>query len=259
MSLRLSVVLFLALITGCAAAKRTGPPLVEVPNTRGPTTVVLEPFFEQARTEIVERASNAQVSPIGGGLYGGGFYGPQSVTVIEKVEQKPLLAQPAVLAQLHGMVMQELKRRRPDWDVLSTSVLTQQTSGNVVLVRTVVGDTVTVSSDRSLRNLSFGFGLIIPPLLILAFQPVHEAQRVYGSLFRYETDASAFKSKLLRYPTQPDFAVDTRGVPFREQPFGLDTEYEEGIFANDRLRDPVLIDGFAAQLAGAIIALVEGV
>lgn len=241
---------------GCAAAKRVGPPLVEVPPARGPTTVVIEPFFEQAQIVVSEQAKNAMVSPMGGfGAYGG----PQSVTIVERVAQKPLLARVDVLAALQSRVLQEVKRRRPDWEVTSTGALQQQTSGDVVLVRTVVGDTVVAGSNRTLKNLSFAFGFVLPPLWYIAFTPVNEAQRVYGTLYRYETDASAFKGKFLRYPTQPDFAVDTRGLPVREQGFGLDIEYEEGIFANERLRDPVLIDGFAEQLAGAIIALVEGV
>lgn len=249
--------LSLSLSVGCAAAQLKGPKLVQVPPKRGATVVVIEPLFEQAQTVINEKAQTAQVSPIGGGYYGG--YGQQTVTVVQKVAEKPLLARVPVLTDLQAKVMQKVKTARPDWEVASTAVLKGQSSGDVVLVRTIVRDTVTVGSNRSFRNLSFGFGLVIWPLLYFAAQPVEETQRVYGTLYRYETDASAFKGRLIRYPTQPDFAVDTRGIPFREQPYGLDIEYEEGLFANDLARDPVMIEGFSDQLANAIIALVEGV
>ncbi len=63
----------------------------------------------------------------------------------------------------------------------------------------------------------------------------------------------------VRYPTQPDFAVDARGMTYQQQPYGLDLEYEEGVLASETSREPVLVSGFVQRLSMAVIALVEGV
>jgi hypothetical protein len=246
----------LALCVACSATKHVGPPLVDVPVKRQPpVTVIIEPFFEQARMVTTDRTQTATIQP----PFNGGFYGtsPQTVMVTQRIEEKPLLARATVLSDLHARVMFEVKRRRPEWNVQSTGVLTQ-TRGDVTLVRTVVGDAEITGSNRTLRNMAFGFGIVIWPLLFLAAGPIEESQRVYGTLWRYDTAAEALQGKLIRYPTQPDFAVDTRGLKAREQAFGLDIMYEEALFTAEASKDPVLIEGFAQQLAGAIIAIAEG-
>lgn len=243
------------LCLACSAAKHMGPPLVNVPPKREPpVTVILEPFFEQAKLVTSQKTQTATVTPLGGGIYSGA---PQNVTVTQRIEEKPLLARVPILTDLHSRVLFEVKRRRPEWNVQSTGAIAES-SGPVTIVRTVVGDTEVIGSNRTMRNLAFGFGLVIWPLMILAAGPVEETQRVHGMLFRYEADADALKVKLIRYPTQPDYAVDTRGLVAHPQRFGLDIIYEEGLFAPETSKDPVLIDGFALQLAGAVIALVEG-
>lgn len=253
--------LFIAslLCVGCSAAKHMGPPLVNVPKKREPpVTVILEPFFEQARLVVTESTRTATVTPmgpLGPTAWHGGV--PRSVAVTERVEEKPLLARVATLTDLHSRVLFEVKRRRPEWNVQSTGALTQ-TEGPVTIIRTIVGNSEIIESNRSVRTFAFGFGLVIWPLLILAAGPVEETERVYGMLYQYDADAEALTTKLIRYPTQPDFAVDTRGLKAREQRFGLDIRFEEGLFAPLNSKDPVLIDGFALQLAGAVIAITEG-
>lgn len=243
------------LCVGCSAAKHMGPPLVDVPpKRRGPVTLILEPFFEQARLVTKEKTQIATARPMGIGPYSGA---PHNVTVTQRVEEKPLLARVAVLTDLHSRVLFEVKRRRPEWNVQSTGAL-QTLTGPVTIVRTVVGDSEIIGSNRGIRNLAFGFGLIIWPLMIMAAGPVEETQRVFGTLWRFDVDANALGTKLIRYPTQPDFAIDTRGLAAKDQRFGLDIMYEEGLFAPENSRDSVLIDGFALQLAGAVIAMAEG-
>ena len=65
------------------------------------------------------------------------------------------------------------------------------------------------------------------------------------------------EGRLVRYPTQPDFAVNTANLPVYERQFGLDLSYEEGILANEAPREAVLIRGFSLKLASAIVAMVE--
>jgi hypothetical protein len=61
----------------------------------------------------------------------------------------------------------------------------------------------------------------------------------------------------VKYATQPDFAVNFSGLPPRTQPFALDVEYEEGLFADESPRLGVLLDGFVEKLAFAIVTLIE--
>jgi len=104
-----------------------------------------------------------------------------------------------------------------------------------------------------------GFGrALLPPLWIFSFTPVEEVQRVHGQMQRFEADAADVRARLLRYPTQPDFAVDTRGLIPTNLPYALDLEYEEGIFASEKDREPVLVSGFIQRLAAATVVLVEG-
>jgi hypothetical protein len=74
---------------------------------------------------------------------------------------------------------------------------------------------------------------------------------------RFPLEAAALKDRLVKYPTQPDFAVNLAGLEPERRQFGLDVTYEEGLLADERPRGPVLVGGFVDRLAAAIIALVE--
>ena len=129
--------------------------------------------------------------------------------------------------------------------------------GPVTVVRTVIDGNELVASDRTLKGLAFGFGLLIPPLQLIHIDPVHETQRVYGLLERFPLQGEALKARLVKYPSQPDFAVNLAGVQQVRREFGLDVEYTEGVLADEGPRALVLIDGFVDRLASATIALVE--
>lgn len=60
-------------------------------------------------------------------------------------------------------------------------------------------------------------------------------------------------------PSQPDFAVDTRGLSGTAQPFGLELSYNEEVNSSATAQETVLVQGFIERLATAIVALVEGV
>ena len=85
-------------------------------------------------------------------------------------------------------------------------------SGPVTVVRTIIEGNDTVASDRTLKNLAFGFGLIIWPLQFFNINPVEETVRVYGMLERYHLDADGLRQRLVKYPSQPDFAVNLASV-----------------------------------------------
>lgn len=252
----------LALGPGCATARLVGPPLQAPPTRVGEMHVVLEPFFETSHWRVQTEARTATVYP---GQYGGGYGGyrpygsgiPQDVTLYQQVAHKAVYARPQVLAQEQSLVLAEVQRLRPGWRVYSTAAL-QSITGPVVLVRTVVGDSEVIAGNRTLMSLAFGFSFVLPPLFLLQINPVDETQRISGSLQRYDVDATTLKAKLLRYATQPDFAVDTRGLAQRTQAFALDIEYQEGLLASEASRDPVLVRGFVQKLAAATIALIEG-
>ena len=263
---------------GCATARLVGPgPSVLAPQAGAPSvSVVIEPFFENAQWKVSTEARMATVYPgssgyggmgyggydprYGGGAaygpYGGGL--PQDVTYYQQVASKPVYARPQVLAQEQAQVVAEVQRLRPNWRVYSTSAL-QQLQGPVTLVRVVVGELELLGSNRPAKRLAFIFGFICPPLWLFDIGPVRETQRVNGMLFRYQAESTVLKAKLLRYATQPDFAVDTRGLVPRQQPVAMDIEYQEGLFASDASREPVVVRGFTDRLAAATVALVEGV
>ncbi len=242
--------LLLLPLLGCATARIVGPAPVWVPELGGPRTVVIEPFFESTEWQVSYRTERAEVF--------GGFGRPQEVMVNREVAQKPVFARVATLAAEQRAVLLEIARQRPRWRVLSPGALTA-VEGPVTVVRTVVGEAEVVGTNRALKSMALGFGILIPPLLLLNIEPVHELQRVHGTVTRYRGEGVELRRRLLRYPTQPDFAIDTRGLPAHEQSFGLDLEFEEGVLASDEKRDPVLVGEFTRRLAAAIIALVEEV
>lgn len=243
--------LALLLCSACAPAKVVGPPILVPPQVRPPpVVVVLEPFFENAPFDLKPRpktyTSWSGVGP------------PQEVTVYQDVQEKPLFARIAALEVEHRIVLDEMRRLRPDWRIISTGEL-PSVEGPVRLVRVIIGDDEIVGSNRALLSVATAFGVVIWPLLLVNLQPVHEATQVQGTLTLYEANASELRARLLRYQTQPDFAVDTRGLATpRVQPFAVDVEYEEGLFASNEKRGPVLLRGFSERLAPAVVALVEG-
>jgi len=247
------------ILSGCAAARWVGPAVATPPVSRGPVAVVIEPFFESAEWKQTQRAESVETYPStnGYGAYGpyGGFGGgPQRMTVYRDVPEKPSVARIPALNAEHQTVIQEVARMRPAWQVLSTAALTTH-SGPVDLVRVLVAEIRPGESDRTLKNFTSAIGLGIPAI----FLTVHETQVISGTLTRYQTDAENLRNHLIRYPSQPDYAVDTRGLAPTEQPFALEVEYEEGVFGPEKARDSAVVDGFAHALAVSVVAVVEGV
>jgi hypothetical protein len=191
-------------------------------------------------------------SPYYGGGPGGFYNGPVEVT--RDVPEKPPTARPQALVSEQQIVIQEVLRLRPNWQVLSTAGISG-ISGPVDLVRVIIGDTDTIESDRTAKSLWCGLGLGVPGF----FMMVHETQRIQGGIARYQSDADTLRPHLIRYPQQPDFAVDTRGLTPSRQTFGLDVSYEEGLFGAEAKRDQVIVRSFAERLAVAIVAVVEGI
>ena len=275
MSLRLPLCALLGAALACNPAVLTGEPSPLIPpRLPPPVTVVIEPFFDSSAWRLETQLHEATVlAPAGTsilagtGPYGPGYYGspssaygiyPADVTVAITVATKSVFNRVDILAQEHAQVLAEVARLRPAWRVRSTSALLSG-EGPVKLVRVVIGETTVVSSDRTYKTVAFGFGIIIWPLLLLQIGGVDETERVYGLLDRYDSDALTLRPRLLRYPTQPDFAVDTRGLPRTAQPFGLDLAYNEGVASSSSAHDATLVQGFVQRLANAIVAVVEGV
>ena len=248
----------LMLSAGCATARLAGEPAFSPPDRGVPRTLVLEPFFETAEWTTTVKTELATVmggSPGFGTTFGGSPFS-RDIAVQRVVADKPVFAKVQALASEHRLVLAELLRRRPSWRVTSTGGVKELT-GQATLIRVIINDSELVESDRGLKNLAFGFGLIILPLQLINISPVHETVRVYGSLDRFDVDSAGLPGRLVRYPSQPDYAVNTNNLPANERRFGLDVAYTEGLLANETPRDGVLIEGFAQRLAAAIIALVE--
>jgi hypothetical protein len=256
--------LLLAAASGCATAKLAHERSAYPPDPGLARNVVIEPLFEMADWKTSTRTDYAYVSPGGFGRTPGystfgrstGGFGPGTVPVTRLVVEKPLFARPDVLAELQRRLLVEVQRRRPSWRVTSTGGV-QLLTGEAVVVRTIIeGNEVTVS-DRTLKGLCFGVGLVLWPLLFCAAQPVEETEHVTGQLERFTTSADGLQARLVKYPTQPDYAVNLAGVPALRRTFGLDVTYLEGVVANEGPRRGVLIDGLIDRLATAIVAIVE--
>jgi hypothetical protein len=246
---RLAPLLLLQLCAACATARLTGRPLDVAADPGERRVVVLEPFFEDAEWLTKTRLDQEQVITSSGRV--------GMITVERRYAEKPVFARVEILADEYRGVLAEMRRLRPNWQVLSTSEL-PVAQGPVSVVRVIVGPGEIAGSNRPLKSLACGFGFILPPLWIFSFTPVEEVQRVHGQLQRFDADAADVRARLLRYPTQPDFAVDTRGLVPANLPFAVDLEYEEGIFASEKEREPVLVSGFIQRLAAATVVLVEG-
>ena len=85
--------------------------------------------------------------------------------------------------------------------------------GSVTVVRTVMQGNEVVQSDRPLKNLAFGFGLVILPLQLFNIWPVEETMRVFGILERFQVEDSTLPTRLLKNRTHPDAAVNLAGAP----------------------------------------------
>ncbi|HME91819.1 MAG TPA: hypothetical protein VKE49_10370 [Myxococcaceae bacterium] len=252
------------LLAACSTARLRPPPPINVADSGGQRLVIVEPFFEASEWKLSTRTEHATVygpgyGPPGYGPgYGPGYAGPRDVTIYRDIAEKPVYARVPTLAQEQRGVIGGVQRLRPRWRVTSTSELMSAT-GPVTLIRVIVGEPEILESNRSLKTIAFAFGIIIWPLLLVQITPVSETQRVHGMMIRFDAEAAELRPKLLRYPTQPDFAVDTRGMVYRQQPFGLDLEYQEGVLASESSREPVLVSGFVERLSTAVVALAEGV
>lgn len=260
-SARVPALLMVALFSGCATAQLVGDRAFTPEDPQVARTVVIEPLFELAELQTTTRTEYAT---LGNGFgnpgigFGSGFNstGPNNVAITRQFQEKPFFAKALTLVELHHRTIAEVQRRRPSWRVTSTSGA-QLLKGNVTVVRTIIEGNDTVASDRTLKNLAFGFGLVIWPLQFFNLKPVEETVRVYGLVERFNLDATSLQQRLVKYPSQPDFAVNLTNVtPVRRQ-FGLDVTYEEGLLADERPRANVMINGFVDRLASATIALVE--
>jgi hypothetical protein len=251
-------------LCGCTAARLTSAPLPTPPDARGPVVLVIEPLFEVSQWKISTKTDyvNGYGTPTYGSMYGGGmnpYYGntmggPVQMEVQHDVADKPAVSRIPALNNEQQIVIREIQRLRPNWQVLSTAAL-QTISGPVDVVRVIIGDTQVIDSDRTMKDWICAVGLGVPGFFTL----VHETQRIQGGINRYQTDAETVRPHLVRYASQPDFAVDTRGMVPIKQTFGLDVAYEEGIFGPDGMRDQVVVNGFAQRLAVAVVAMVEGI
>jgi hypothetical protein len=254
--------LFLLILasSGCATAKLVGERAFTPEDPRVARNVVIEPLFELAELQTTTRTEFAQLSSSPYQLGGfGGFNtlgGNNTVAVTRQVQEKPFFAKPATLVQLQTAVMREVQKRRPSWRVTSTGGA-PLLKGDVTIVRTIIQGDEIIASDRTLKNLAFGFGLFIWPLQLVNISPVEETTRVYGLLERFTVDSAGLSMRMVKYPSQPDYAVNLAGVTSLRREFGLDLTYEEGLLADERPRSGVLIDGFVDRLASAVIAVVE--
>ncbi len=221
--------------------------------------VVIEPLFELADFRVSRRTEYANVGGLSSGMglgYRGGLYGPSTVAVTREVREKPFFARPHILTEVHRRVLREVQRRRPSWRVTSTSGAAQL-SGPVTVVRTVIDGDEVSATDRPLKSLAFGFGLLLWPLQFINIDPVHETVRVFGIIERFPVIGEDLGPRLVRYPQQPDFAINLSGIQQLRREFGLDVAYDEGLLADETPRGQVLVDGFVDRLASATIALVE--
>lgn len=259
--MKLRPFVLLVCLSGCATARLAGPSSFVPPDPGEPRVVVVEPFFETAEWKSTVKTEVATVMGANPGfeIGGGGAYGSpfsREVAVQRTVTDKPLFARVPALAYEHRLVIDEVQRLRPLWRVSSTGGA-KELSGSASLVRVIVHESELIESDRALKNLAFAFGLVLWPLQFINLSPVEESVRVYGVVQRYDLPAESLEGRFVRYPSQPDYAVNTRDLTSVERRFGLDVGYTEGLFANEAPREGVLLQGFSQRLAAAIVALIE--
>lgn len=221
-----------------------------------PRVVVIEPLFERAewktstRTEFVDPSTRASATPLDTTA------APQELTVTRTTTEKPLFGRPAVLAAIHERLLPAVAALRPHWTIVAPGAA-PTIKRDAVVIRTVLDGNEIVESDRTLKNAAFAFGLVLLPLQIITAFPVEETQRISGQLEKVSVEPRALQQRLVKYATQPDFAVNLSGLKSTRQPFALDVQYEEGLFADETPRPAVLVEGFVQRLAYAIVTFVE--
>jgi hypothetical protein len=238
----LLVVLF---STGCATAHLVGPPPAPPPPPRAAEKVlVLEPFFEDAEFEPF----TVQQTYTG---YSGAMNQPVPMVQTYRGEALPLFDRTRALAFEHLRAIQAARKLRPGWRVESTGAL-DSLAGPVTLVRVVVGQPRMTESNRTVKDLGLGFGFLILPLLV-EVTPVHEELQVPAQITVFRSSAQVLKPKRLRYETQPDDAIDTRGLEGQVKSIVVTLAYEEGVLADDEPRNRLLLETFSDRLAAEIV------
>lgn len=206
---------------GCATAHLIGERAPRDPVEAGPPrVVVIEPLFDRAEWKTSTRTDIIDASGLGSPM------GQAPVVVTRTVTEKPLFARPPIMVAIHERLLPAIAALRPHWTVLAPGAAPTVTR-NAVVVRTIIDKNEIVQSDRTLKNTAFAFGLVLLPLQILAAFPVEETERVSGLLEKVSVDPKALQQRLVKYATQPDFAVNFTGLSAKRQPFALDVEYED--------------------------------
>lgn len=231
-----------------------------------PRVVVIEPLFERAEwrssthTEFVDPSvamgASERFSPLAPTVIPGQPTTPSPVLATRTTIEKPLFGRPAVLAAIHERLLPAVAALRPHWTVVAPGAA-PTIKRDAVVIRTVLDGNEVVESDRSLKNAAFAFGLVLLPLQIITAFPVEETQRISGQLEKASLEPLALQQRLVKYATQPDYAINLSGLKARRQPFALDVQYEEGLFADETPRPAVLVEGFVQRLAYAIVTFVE--
>ena len=197
-SARVSPLLLVVLLSGCATAQLLGERAFTPEDPRLPRTVVIEPLFELAELQTTTRTEYAALGT-GYGNPGMGFgsgvnsTGPSSVAITRQIQEKPFFARATTLVELQHRVLAEVQRRRPSWRVTSTSGA-QLLKGPVTVVRTIIEGNDTVASDRTLKNLAFAFGLIIWPLQFINVNPVEEMVNMISASRSYQNSVEVMNT-----------------------------------------------------------------
>lgn len=237
-----------AAVLGCATAKLVGPepkPLT----IDSAKMVVLEPFFEDTRWQLRTYSETHTYYP------SNPSYLPVDVTRMERWQEKPLYAKTETLAYEHRLAIEDLQKRVPNWESFTTSAL-HRINGPVTLVRVIVGEKETLESNRGAHNLALLFSWLVVPLLYETTD-VREVERVHGQIVIYTADAQELRKRLLKYDSQPDYAVNTRGLPRAQEPFAIDLAYDEGMFAAEPPKNQALVAAFSRRLAHEISRFVS--
>jgi hypothetical protein len=235
---------------GCATASLVGERAPRQAIEAGPPrVVVIEPLFDRVEWTTSARTEVGTSSSVR-------FQEGQPTGAITGSTTKPVFASQPIMAAIHQRLLPAITALRPRWVVLAPGTAPPVT-GDVVVIRTLIDKNELVQSDRTVKNAAFAFGLVLLPLQILAAFPVEETERVSGILEKVSVEPRELQQRLVKHATQPDFAVNFKGLAPKRQPFALDVDYEEGLFADETPRLTVLIEGFVEKLAFAIVSLIE--
>lgn len=228
---------------GCSTAHLIGarPPMDPI-EAGPPRVVIVEQPLDRAEWKGTVAPDAVDPSP--------------TLTLSKSPPTRTPFTRPEVLAAIHEQVVPAIRALRPHWTVGGPGSA-PEVKREAVVVRTVIARNETVESDRTLKNAAFAFGLVLLPLQILAAFPVEETERISGLLERTALSPRALQERLVKHAARPDFALNLTGLPTKQQPFALDVAYEEGLFADERPRLGVLVEGFVERLAFAIVTLIE--